>query len=88
MFQVGLESTVRDVARVGVAAMVVAVLGTVGSLGAGWAAATLALPGQSAGLHWFLAASLTRDERGYQRARAEGRGASRSLERARSWAPP
>jgi len=80
LFQVGLESTVRDVARVGIAAAAVAVLGTLGSLGAGWAAAALVLPAGGTGLHWFLAASLTATSVGIGARVLKDAGASRTLE--------
>jgi len=59
LFEVGLESTVRDVVAVGAAASRVAVLGTVGSFAAGWLVARLVLPDASAPTHVFLAASIT-----------------------------
>jgi Kef-type K+ transport system membrane component KefB len=59
LFEVGLACTVRDVARVGGAASAVAVLGTIGTLLAGWGAAALALPHASTLLQIFLAAALT-----------------------------
>ncbi len=80
LFQVGLESTVRDILRVGIAAAAVAVLGTLGSLGAGWAAAALTLPHESAGLHWFLAASLTATSVGISARVLKDADASRTAE--------
>jgi Kef-type K+ transport system membrane component KefB len=59
LFEVGLESTVRDVIDVGAAASRVAILGTVGSLGAGWLVARFVLPEASSATHVFLAASIT-----------------------------
>ena len=49
----------RGVLEVGVSAARVALLGTVGSLAAGWALAALLLPGASVGVHVFLGASIT-----------------------------
>lgn len=80
LFQVGLESTVRDVVRVGGAAAAVAVLGTVGTLAAGWGAATLAQPHASALLHLFLAASLTATSIGIGARVLQDLGASRTRE--------
>jgi Kef-type K+ transport system membrane component KefB len=59
LFEVGLDSTVRDLARVGGSALAVAILGTVGTLLVGWVGAALALPHGSTLLHVFLAAALT-----------------------------
>lgn len=59
LFQVGLDSTVRDVARVGTASAAVAALGTVGTILAGWAAAAIALPRATTLHQVFLAAALS-----------------------------
>jgi Kef-type K+ transport system membrane component KefB len=59
LFQVGLETTVRDVARVGTASAAVAALGTVGTILAGWAAAAVVLPDATTLHHVFLAAALS-----------------------------
>jgi Kef-type K+ transport system membrane component KefB len=59
LFEVGLECTVRGVLKVGAAAARVAVLGTLGSLAAGWAIAAVLLPGASVETRVFLAASIT-----------------------------
>src|SRR5215831_4487831 len=59
LFEVGLESTVRDVLGVGKAAVSVAVLGTIGSFLAGLGAAVLLAPAGSLALHAFLGASIT-----------------------------
>lgn len=80
LFQVGLESTVRDVVRVGVAAAAVAVLGTVGTLAAGWGAATLVQPDASTSLHLFVAASLTATSIGIGARVLQDLGASRTRE--------
>lgn len=80
LFQVGLESTVRDVVRVGGAAAAVAVLGTMGTLAAGWGAATLVQPHASTLLHLFLAASLTATSIGIGARVLQDLGASRTRE--------
>jgi len=80
LFQVGLESTVRDVARVGGHAAAVAVLGTVGVLVAGWGAAALVLPGSSTMLHVFLATALTATSIGISARVLKDAGASRTRE--------
>lgn len=58
MFEVGLESTVRDVLGVGFAAARVAVLGTLGSLAAGLVAARVALPATDTTAKLFVASSI------------------------------
>jgi Kef-type K+ transport system membrane component KefB len=59
LFQVGLDSTVQDVLRVGVASAAVAVLGTGATLVAGWGATTLVFPQAPMMTRLFLAAALT-----------------------------
>jgi Kef-type K+ transport system membrane component KefB len=58
MFEVGLESTVSEVLGVGAAAVRVALLGTAGSFGAGWIAASTVLPQIGTAGHVFIAASI------------------------------
>ncbi len=59
LFQVGVESTVRGVLEVGVAAARVAVLGTVGTFAAGWVLLAALAPSLGLPSRVFLAASLT-----------------------------
>jgi Kef-type K+ transport system membrane component KefB len=59
LFEVGIESTVRDMARVGRSAFLVAAIGVVVPFGLGWGVGLLLLPGQSAYVHAFLGATLT-----------------------------
>ncbi|HEY2407348.1 MAG TPA: cation:proton antiporter [Polyangiaceae bacterium] len=59
MFEVGLDATIRDVLAVGAAAARVAVLGTLGSLVAGFLAASLLLPRASVVSHLFLGAAIS-----------------------------
>jgi Kef-type K+ transport system membrane component KefB len=59
LFEVGLESTVREVLTVGAAAARVATLGTVGSFAVGFLVARLVLPDASMVVHAFVAASIT-----------------------------
>lgn len=59
LFEVGLQSTVRDVLAVGVAAVRVAVLGTIGTVVAAWLVTYLVLPGASTLTRVFVAASIT-----------------------------
>src|SRR5438067_8433860 len=44
LFQIGLESTVADMVKVGLSSVLVASLGIIGSLVLGWTAATWLLP--------------------------------------------
>jgi Kef-type K+ transport system membrane component KefB len=80
LFQVGLDSTVREVMRVGAASAFVAALGTVGTLVTGWVAAALVLPRESTLLHLFLAASLTATSIGISARVLRDAGAARSRE--------
>jgi len=59
LFQVGLESTVRDMLKVGATATLVAVLGVIAPFALGWGVGALLLPGHSAYAHAFLGATLT-----------------------------
>jgi len=59
LFEVGLESTVRDMVKVGVTSLLVAVLGVVTPFALGWGVGALLLPSHSAYVHAFLGATLT-----------------------------
>jgi len=59
LFDVGLESTLRDMLRVGRSALLVAVLGVVTPFALGWAAGAWLLPDRPAPVHVFLGAVLT-----------------------------
>jgi Na+:H+ antiporter len=59
LFEVGLESTVREMLQVGGRSLVVAVLGVVVPWGLGWGVGALFLPGHSVYVHIFLGAVLT-----------------------------
>jgi Kef-type K+ transport system membrane component KefB len=59
LFEVGLESTVRDMMKVGAVATVVAVLGVVTPFALGWGVGALVLPTHSPYAHAFLGATLT-----------------------------
>ena len=59
LFGVGLESTVRDMLKVGASATLVAVLGVVTPFALGWGVGALLLPDHSAYAHAFLGATLT-----------------------------
>jgi Kef-type K+ transport system membrane component KefB len=59
LFEIGLESTVAQMAKVGATAVVVAVLGVVAPFALGWAVAALALPAEPALVHAFIGAALS-----------------------------
>jgi Kef-type K+ transport system membrane component KefB len=58
LFEVGLESTVRDILGVGVSSLLVAVLGVAAPFGLGWLAGVWLLPEESSFVHAFLGATL------------------------------
>ena len=59
LFQVGLESTVRDMMKVGWPSFLVAVLGVVTPFALGWGVGAIVLPEHSPYAHAFLGATLT-----------------------------
>jgi len=59
LFEVGLESTVRDMLKVGPTSVVVAVLGVLAPFALGWGVGAWMLPDKSAYVHAFLGATLT-----------------------------
>ena len=59
LFEVGLESTVRDMMQVGLRSLVVAVLGVITPWALGWWVGALLLPQHSVYVHAFLGAALT-----------------------------
>jgi Kef-type K+ transport system membrane component KefB len=59
LFEVGLESTVRDMLKVGVTSFVVALLGVATPFLLGWGVGALLLPAHSPYVHVFLGATLT-----------------------------
>ncbi|MGH7700180.1 MAG: cation:proton antiporter, partial [Gemmatimonadales bacterium] len=58
LFEVGLEATVRDMLKVGLPSLLVAVLGVVTPFALGWGAGVLLLPDESEYVHAFLGATL------------------------------
>lgn len=80
LFEVGLDSTVRDVLRVGIPSTRVAVLGSVGTLLFGWFAIRLAAPGSSTLVQMFMAAAITATSVGISARVLRDLGASRSRE--------
>jgi Kef-type K+ transport system membrane component KefB len=59
LFEVGLESTVRDMLKVGLPSVLVALLGVVAPFALGWGVSALLLPDRSVYVHAFLGATLT-----------------------------
>ena len=59
LFEVGLESTVRQMVQVGASALLVAILGVVTPFALGWAAGAWLLPDKPLYVHAFLGAVLT-----------------------------
>ena len=59
LFEVGLESTVRDMLKVGLPSVLVAVLGVLAPFALGWGVGALMLPDKSVYVHAFLGATLT-----------------------------
>ena len=59
LFEVGLESTVHDMLKVGATATLVATLGVITPFVLGWWVGALLLPGASSYAHAFLGATLT-----------------------------
>ncbi len=59
LFEVGLESTVKEMMRVGLASFMVAVFGVVAPFFLGWGVAYLFLPDESIYVHIFIGATLT-----------------------------
>ncbi|MBI4419333.1 MAG: cation:proton antiporter [Gemmatimonadetes bacterium] len=59
LFQVGLESTVREMMSVGLPSLLVATLGVVIPFALGWGVGVLVLPEHSAYVHAFIGATLT-----------------------------
>ncbi|MGH7538149.1 MAG: cation:proton antiporter [Gemmatimonadales bacterium] len=80
LFQVGLESTVRDMMKVGLPSLLVAVLGVVTPFALGWGVGALVLPEHSAYVHAFLGAALTATSVGITARVLSDLGKSRSPE--------
>ena len=59
LFQVGLESTVGQMMRVGLSSLLVATLGVIGPFALGWAVGAWLLPNESVFAHAFLGATLS-----------------------------
>jgi Kef-type K+ transport system membrane component KefB len=59
LFEVGLESTVAEMVKVGARALLVAVVGIIAPFALGWGVSALLLPDRSIYVHAFLGATLT-----------------------------
>jgi Kef-type K+ transport system membrane component KefB len=59
LFEVGLESTVRDMLKVGLPSVLVAILGVLAPFALGWGVGAWMLPDKSVYVHAFLGATLT-----------------------------
>lgn len=59
LFEVGLESTIREMLKVGVRSLLVALAGVAAPLGLGWLASRWLMPAADPLLHVFLGATLT-----------------------------
>jgi Kef-type K+ transport system membrane component KefB len=59
LFEVGIESTVQQLLKVGPSALLVATLGVIAPFALGWLVGTWLLPSASAYVHAFLGATLT-----------------------------
>lgn len=80
LFEVGLESTVRDMLKVGLPSLLVAVLGVVTPFALGWGAGAWLLPDRSVYVHAFLGATLTATSVGITARVLKDLGRSRSPE--------
>lgn len=80
LFQVGLESTIRDILRVGLTSLLVALLGIAAPFGLGWIAGAWLLPGSGWHTHAFLGATLAATSVGITARVLQDLGQSRSRE--------
>ncbi len=80
LFEVGLESTVRDMFRVGLPSLLVAMLGVVTPFALGWAVSAWLLPDKGPYVHAFLGATLTATSVGITARVLQDLGRSRSRE--------
>src|SRR3954453_15388728 len=80
LFEVGLESTVREMFKVGWPSLLVAVLGGARPFPLGWGLSALPLPGRSEYVHAFLGATLTATSVGITARVLKDLGRSRSPE--------
>jgi len=80
LFEVGLESTVRDMLKVGLPSLFVAVLGVAVPFALGWAVSAWLLPERSVYVHAFLGATLTATSVGITARVLQDLGRSKSAE--------
>jgi Kef-type K+ transport system membrane component KefB len=80
LFEVGLESTVGQMLKVGAPSLFVAVLGVVGPFALGWLVGTWLLPGAGPYVHAFLGATLCATSVGITARVLQDLGQSRSVE--------
>ena len=80
LFEVGLESTVRDMFKVGLPSLLVAVLGIIAPFALGWAVSAWLLPDRGIYVHAFLGATLTATSVGITARVLQDLGRSRSPE--------
>lgn len=80
LFEVGLESTVRDMLKVGLPSLLAAVLGVAAPFALGWGVGALLLPDRSAYVHAFLGAMLTATSVGITARVLQDLGRSQSAE--------
>jgi len=80
LFEVGLESTVGDLARVGLSSLLVALVGVATPFALGWAVSAWLLPGAGPLVHAFLGATLCATSVGISARVMQDLGRSRSPE--------
>lgn len=80
LFEVGLESTVRDMFKVGLPSLLVAVLGVIAPFALGWGVSAWLLPDRGPYVHAFLGATLTATSVGITARVLQDLGRSRSPE--------
>jgi Kef-type K+ transport system membrane component KefB len=80
LFEVGLESTVGDMLKVGLPSLLVAVLGVAAPFALGWGVGAFLLPDRSPYVHAFLGATLTATSVGITARVLQDLGRSRSPE--------
>jgi Na+:H+ antiporter len=80
LFEAGLESTVGQMLKIGLASLLVAVLGVAMPFALGWAVSAWLLPGESLYVHAFIGATLTATSVGITARVFRDLGASRTPE--------
>lgn len=80
LFEVGLESTVTQMMKVGTSALSVATIGVLLPFALGWGAAAMMLPSESTYLHMFIGATLTATSVGITARVLQDLGRSQSAE--------